>query len=183
MKAGDSPLATLLVGLELVLDHAYHDLVADETTLVHDLLGFLAKLGALSNLLAEHVTGSKVADQVVEALKDLGGLGTLACARRPDEDHANTSIVAAATGNSVSCRANSGRSGRLELLNLVIQLGDQCLEVRELGRGRGRVVALGVENACRAEKQTSSSQHTRQARPNVSESTHWGQGQRECQRW
>jgi hypothetical protein len=46
------------VVLELALDHANHDLVADETALVHDLLGLSTQLGLLCDLSAEHVTGS-----------------------------------------------------------------------------------------------------------------------------
>lgn len=46
------------VVLELALDHANHDLVADETALVHDLLGLSAQLGLLGDLSAEHITGS-----------------------------------------------------------------------------------------------------------------------------
>lgn len=46
------------VVLELALDHANHDLVADETALVHDLLGLSTQLGLLCDLSTEHVTSS-----------------------------------------------------------------------------------------------------------------------------
>jgi hypothetical protein len=54
----DEARLALGVVLELALDHANHDLVADETALVHDLLGLSAQLGLLCDLGAEHVTGS-----------------------------------------------------------------------------------------------------------------------------
>lgn len=53
----NSPVLAFLVGLELSLDHVDHDLIADQTTLVHDQLGLLAELGLLSDLGAEHITG------------------------------------------------------------------------------------------------------------------------------
>ena len=56
--AFDPPVVALGVLLELLLDHTDHDLVADETSGIHDLLG-LATEGCLrSNLCAEHVSGS-----------------------------------------------------------------------------------------------------------------------------
>ena len=51
------PVLALVVVLELVLDHVDHDLVADQTTLVHNLLGLTSQLGLLCDLGAEHVTG------------------------------------------------------------------------------------------------------------------------------
>lgn len=47
----------LLVVFKLVLDHANDDVVGDQSTLVHDLLGLLAELSALCDLGAEHVSG------------------------------------------------------------------------------------------------------------------------------
>lgn len=52
-----SPVLALGVVLQLALDHVDHDLVGDETTLVHDLLGLLAEVGLLSDLRTEHVSG------------------------------------------------------------------------------------------------------------------------------
>ena len=72
-----APPLALRVLLELLLDHADHDLVTDETTLVHDLLGGLAQLSLAGNLRTKHVSGSKVADAVL--LSDLGSLGALSC--------------------------------------------------------------------------------------------------------
>ena len=54
----DVPSLALLVILELLPDHANHDLVADQTAGIHDLLGFPAEGGLLSNLRSEHVAGS-----------------------------------------------------------------------------------------------------------------------------
>ena len=82
-------LFALLVRVQLVLDHVDHDLVADEATRIHDLLGLLAEIRAHSYLLAEQVTGRKMADHVVEALENLGRLRTLTGARRADQDHAH----------------------------------------------------------------------------------------------
>lgn len=73
----DSPESALLVGIELLLDHANHDLVTDESTLVHDLLGLFAEVGTLLDLLTEHVTRCEMAD--MELLLDVRSLCTLAC--------------------------------------------------------------------------------------------------------
>jgi hypothetical protein len=54
------PVLALDVVLQLALDHANHDLVGNETTLVHDLLGLLAEVGLLSDLRTQHVSGSLV---------------------------------------------------------------------------------------------------------------------------
>lgn len=52
------PVLALRVALQLVLDHVDHDLVADQTTLVHDLLSLPSEVGLLRDLRAQHVTGS-----------------------------------------------------------------------------------------------------------------------------
>lgn len=52
-----SPVLALGVVLQLALDHVDHDLVADETTLIHDLLSLLAEVGLLRDLGPQHVTG------------------------------------------------------------------------------------------------------------------------------
>lgn len=44
------PVLALGVVVQLALDHVDHDLVADETTLVHNLLSLLAELGLLRDL-------------------------------------------------------------------------------------------------------------------------------------
>ena len=46
----NAPERALLVLVELLLNHADHDLVADESSLVHDLLRLLAEVGALLHL-------------------------------------------------------------------------------------------------------------------------------------
>ena len=72
----DLPVLALLVVLQVVLDHVDHDLVADESTVIHDLLGLHTDLGLVGNGSAEHVTSSQMADAVL--LLDAGGLGALA---------------------------------------------------------------------------------------------------------
>lgn len=78
-SAGESieneSVLALLVVLQVVLDHVDHDLVTDESTSIHDLLGLHTDLGLVGNGSAEHVTGGQVADAVL--LLDLGSLGTL----------------------------------------------------------------------------------------------------------
>jgi len=70
------PVLALLVVLQVVLDHVNHDLVTDQSTGVHDLLGLETNLGLVSNGSTKHVAGSQVAD--AELLLDLRGLGTFA---------------------------------------------------------------------------------------------------------
>jgi len=57
LSAEYSPVLALGVVLQLALDHVDHDLVADETTLIHDLLSLLAEVGLLRDLGPQHVTG------------------------------------------------------------------------------------------------------------------------------
>lgn len=45
-----TPVLTLFIGLDLALDHVHHDLVADETTGIHDLLGFFTQSSLLRDL-------------------------------------------------------------------------------------------------------------------------------------
>lgn len=54
----NEPVLALGVGVELVLDHVDHDLIADKTTLVHDLLGLLSEVGLLGDLGPQHITRS-----------------------------------------------------------------------------------------------------------------------------
>lgn len=58
------PSLALLVVLELILDHANDNVVGNESTLVHDLLGLATELSLLCNLGAEHVTCG-LGDQLV----------------------------------------------------------------------------------------------------------------------
>ena len=51
------PILALRVVGQLALDHVDHDLVADKTTLVHDLLGLPSELSLLRDLGPQHVTG------------------------------------------------------------------------------------------------------------------------------
>jgi len=80
LSSHDLPVLALLVVVQLVLDHANHDLVRHQLALVHDLLGLATELGLSSNLRAKHVAGGQVAGAVL--LLDLWGLGTLACETR-----------------------------------------------------------------------------------------------------
>jgi len=135
----DSPVGTLLVLLELLPDHANHDLVADKSSGVHDLLSGLAELGLSSDLRTEHVTRSEVADAVLA--RDVGGLGALTCwsaaVVHDDGPHARTSSGRTDEDQSRRLLGRSdadgllgGRDGilgggdglSLELLNLALQL-------------------------------------------------------------
>lgn len=51
-----APVLALGIVVQLALDHVDHNLVTDETTLVHDLLGFLSKVGLLRDLGTQHVS-------------------------------------------------------------------------------------------------------------------------------
>lgn len=51
------PALAFLIVVKLLLDHADDNLVADETTLVHNLLGLATKGSLLGDLGAKHVTG------------------------------------------------------------------------------------------------------------------------------
>jgi len=81
----DESLGALGVVLELRLDHVDHDLVANQTTRVHDLLCFPAERSLCRDLRAQHVSGSKMAS--AELLLDLGRLSTLASTGRTHQDH------------------------------------------------------------------------------------------------
>ena len=50
------PVLALCVVFNLVFDHSNHDLVTDESTLVHDLLCLTAQRGFLCDLRPEHVS-------------------------------------------------------------------------------------------------------------------------------
>lgn len=54
---GPLPSLALLVVVQLLLDHADDNVIADEAALVHDLLGFAAERGLLGDLRAQHVAG------------------------------------------------------------------------------------------------------------------------------
>lgn len=72
----NSPVFTLLVVVQLVLDHADHDFVRDQLALVHDLLRLPSEVRLGGDLSAQHVARGQMAAAVL--LLDLGGLGTLA---------------------------------------------------------------------------------------------------------
>ena len=52
------PFFAVWVAIELRLDHVDHNIVADKTALVHDLLSLPPKRGLLCDLRAQHVTSS-----------------------------------------------------------------------------------------------------------------------------
>lgn len=51
------PVGAFSVRFQLALDHVDHNVVADQTSLIHDLLGFTSQSRLLSYLSSEHVTG------------------------------------------------------------------------------------------------------------------------------
>jgi hypothetical protein len=57
----DSPVLALLIVGQLVLDHVDHDLIADEVSSVHDLLGLFTEVSLSLNLGSKHVSSSQVA--------------------------------------------------------------------------------------------------------------------------
>ena len=72
----DAPALAVGVVIEVVFNHADHDLIAHERASVHDLLRLDAERGLPDDLLAEHVARSEMAD--AELLLDVGCLRTLA---------------------------------------------------------------------------------------------------------
>ena len=118
----DEALLARAVRLKLVLDHADHDLVLDKAALVHDLLRLLAEVRAERHLLAQQIARGEVAHHVLEALQDLGRLRALAGTGRADEHHAHAVVARS--------RCLAFQHG-----NLFVQLVDERLEVRKLGRG------------------------------------------------
>lgn len=90
----DETLDARLVVLQLLLDHTYHDVIRDESSLVHDLLGFHSEIRLLCNLLTEHVTSGKMADPVIVLLQDLGRLCAFASAGWANQDHADAILAA-----------------------------------------------------------------------------------------
>jgi hypothetical protein len=76
------PVLASPVVLELVADHADHDVVRDEPAGVHDLLSFYAERRLLRHLLAEHVARREVAHAKLVAYPRR--LRALACSLRCD---------------------------------------------------------------------------------------------------
>lgn len=52
------PISAFSVCFQLILDHINHDIVAHETSLVHDLLGFSSQRCLFGDLRSKHVTSS-----------------------------------------------------------------------------------------------------------------------------
>jgi len=128
----------LLVVVELLLDHADHNVVADQTALVHDLLRLAPEGRLLRNLGAQHVAGGLASCQNTgiatarrcsntykvaagKSLLELGGLGSLASARRADQDHAN-----------LLSRGRSAGTALFETLDARLEAGDHILQMLKL---------------------------------------------------
>ena len=79
------PVLTRLVVLELVPDHAHHDVVRDEPTSIHDLFSLDAERRLLRDLLAQHIARSEVAD--AELFTYTRRLCALACIRTRPTPH------------------------------------------------------------------------------------------------
>ena len=73
------------------LDHRDDQLVGDELARVHELLRLAAELGALGNVLAEHVARRDVRDP--QLARERLRLRPLAGARRSQEDHPVTAVA------------------------------------------------------------------------------------------
>lgn len=75
-----TPVLALRVALQLALDHVDHNLVANQATLIHDLLGLPSEVGLLRDLGPQHVTSSlgkkekKLAARVRHKNSDCGWL-------------------------------------------------------------------------------------------------------------
>jgi hypothetical protein len=67
-----SPVPAGLVVFQLVFDHPHHDVVADETTGIHDFLRLHTERRLLGDLFAQHVAGGEMAH--AELVANLGGL-------------------------------------------------------------------------------------------------------------
>lgn len=116
----DEASLALLVVLQLLLNHANDDVIADETTLVHDLLGFPTERSLLGDLGSQHVTSGQMT--AVELLLDLGSLGALASTWGADEDHAN--LLGGELAGAASRAVLKSLDSRLEALDRVGQLLD-----------------------------------------------------------
>lgn len=88
------PIFALLVILELFLDDANHDFVRNQSTGIHNFLGFHTEFGLLRNLFSEDVAGSQVTNAVF--LFDPRCLCTLSCfysALVPQKLYQNTHLL------------------------------------------------------------------------------------------
>ena len=70
-----APVLAVLVVLQLLLDHVDHDVVGDESSSVHNLLGLDTQGSLLLNLVSQHVPSCQVAH--TEVIANSGCLGTL----------------------------------------------------------------------------------------------------------
>ena len=145
IAATDAPILARLVVLELVLDHPNHDIIADESPSVHDLLCLPTELGFLGNLLAEHVPCREVA--YAELVAYPRGLCTLAWrgasaprGRAGEGERTSTGGTDKDRAELLSGGPGSLRSALFTLLertNLYVELFNETLEVLELAGRRG----------------------------------------------
>lgn len=89
------PVLARLVVVKLVLDHTHDDIVADETSCIHDLLRLHSEFGLARDLVAQQVSGREVAH--AELVPDAGSLCTLAYSIAP-----TTSVLLAGKLNDAS---------------------------------------------------------------------------------
>jgi hypothetical protein len=71
-----SPVFASTVVLELILDHAHHNIVADQPSRIHDLLRLDSQLRLFHHLLAQHVSRRQVAN--TKTIAYFGSLRALA---------------------------------------------------------------------------------------------------------
>ena len=84
------PVLALLVVLELVPNHAHHNVVRDEPTSIHDLLGLDTERRLLRHLLAQHVARREVAHAELVAYSRR--LRALACSDACGENARNADV-------------------------------------------------------------------------------------------
>ena len=72
-----SPILARFIVIQLVLDHVHHNIVRNESSGIHDLLGFNTKRRLLLHLFAEHVTSCQMAD--TKLITELGSLRPFSC--------------------------------------------------------------------------------------------------------
>jgi hypothetical protein len=152
--SNDIPVLALLVVVQLVLDHANHDLIRHQLALIHNLLGLATELGLSGDLRAQHVAGGQVASAVL--FLDLRGLSTLACRGLISElplSCRNKVLTSAGRANEDHAHAIDGRLGAsvrlaklaLELVNSALQRVDVALELLDDLFGRHDVCCFGTE--------------------------------------
>lgn len=79
-----TPVLALRVAFQFALDHVDHNLVANQTTLIHDLLGLPSEVGLLRDLGPQHVTSGlgKESHQPRESVTGIPNVDSLLGGRR-----------------------------------------------------------------------------------------------------